>query len=75
MKTYESALKSARKVGASHAQGDDHVAQMVETLCRIHPGCNPKLVYEGAIRKSLSVKELAKLANTDLFGFGDLMFL
>lgn len=74
MKTYEAALKSARKVGAARAQGDDHVAQMVDTLCRIHPSCNPRLVYEGAIKKGLSVKVLATLANTDPLGFSDLMF-
>ena len=75
MKTFKQALKDGNKVGAANSQGLDQMAQMIDTLCKIHVGCNPKMIYEGAIKKGLTVRELTNLANHDPVAFGDLMFI
>lgn len=74
MKTYEQALKSASRAGAGKSLGIDHLAQTAYVLCRLHPGCSPKMIYDGAVKMGLSAQQLQKLANESPTKFGDLMF-
>lgn len=68
--TYEEALASAKKVGASRAEGDPLLAQIIKALASVH-AINPKLVYAGAIKQRLSAAQVRKLSGLAL---GDLMF-
>lgn len=70
--SYEDALKTAKKVGASKAEGLPLLAQTIWTLSQVHRGINPKMVYDGALKKGLSAAEVRKLGPFDL---GDLMFV
>jgi len=72
--TYQQALKSARKIGASKTQGHAFLAMACETLASIH-AINPALVYEGAIKQGLDANALMKLADADPVVLGDLMFV
>ncbi len=74
-KTYKEALNAGDKVGASKAKGEDSIAQLCRTLCALHRGCNPAMIYNGAIKLEISGKELARLAVEEPFMFGDLMFV
>lgn len=74
MKSYKQALKDAYKVGVSKAEPNDFMATMVETWCKVHIGCNPELVYKGAIKKGLTAQQISFLATKDPAKFGDLMF-
>ena len=69
--TYEQALKESKKVGASKAEGLPLLAMTVATLAHVH-AINPKLVYEGAIKKGLSADQVRRL---DPISLGDLMFV
>lgn len=75
MKTFKQALQEAKKVGAAKAQGEAHIAQLAHTLCIGHPGCNPEMIYNGALKLNLSAKALMRMASEDPAGFGDLMFV
>lgn len=72
-KTYEQALAEGKKVGVSKARGDAHLAQTAWTLCQLHRGANPKMIYDGAIKRRLTPLDLIKLAK-DPVVFSDLMF-
>jgi hypothetical protein len=68
--TYEEALKTAKKVGVSKADGLPLLAITVETLAMAH-AISPKLAYEGAVKLRLTASQVRKL---DLSGLSDLMF-
>ena len=71
---YDQALKRGAKIGASKAKGDIMLALLCRTLAAVH-AINPRLVYEGAKKKGLTYKEVAKLGAADPVALGDLMFL
>ena len=71
---YDQALKHGAKVGASRAEGDIMLALLCRTLAAVH-AINPRLVYEGARKKGLTNKEVAKLGADDPVALGELMFL
>jgi hypothetical protein len=71
--TCDEALKRAEKVGASKAGKQEFLAQICKTLASIH-AINPGLVYVGATKLGLDARQVAKLADTDPAGLGDLMF-
>lgn len=69
--TYEEALKAANKAGASKAEDNlPLLAITVATLALVH-AIDPKLVYAGAIKRSLTAASVRKL---DPVSLGDLMF-
>ena len=68
--TYDEALKAAKRVGASKAEGLPLLAMTVATLALAH-AINPKLVYAGAIKRSLTAFSVRKL---DPVSLADLMF-
>jgi hypothetical protein len=68
--TYEKALKAAKRVGASKAEGIPLLAMTVATLALVH-AINPRLAYAGAIKRSLTAAQVRKL---DPMSLGDLMF-
>jgi len=70
--SYEDALKAAKKAGASKAEGLPLLAQTIWALAQVHRGINPKMVYDGAVKKGLSAAEVRKLKPVAL---GDLMFV
>lgn len=71
---YDQALKHGAKVGASKAEGDTMLALLCRTLAAVH-AINPRLVFEGAKKKGLTYKEVAKLGADDPVALGDLMFV
>jgi hypothetical protein len=68
--TYEEALKASKKIGASKAEGLPLLAMTAATLALAH-AINPKLVYAGAIKRSLTAASVRKL---DPVSLGNLMF-
>ncbi len=72
--TYEQALKKAERVGASRAGAQEFLALVCKTLASLH-AVNPALVFEGAKKLKLDAKQVAKLADSDPAGLGDLMFV
>lgn len=68
--TFEQALAAAKKSGLSKVEGLPLLAVTVETLALVH-ATNPKLVYDGAVKKRLSASQVRKLSPVNL---GDLMF-
>ena len=72
--TYEQALKSGDKTGASNANPEEFLAQICQTLASIH-AINPALVFEGAKKRKLTARKVAKLGAYDPVALGDLMFV
>lgn len=68
--TYHEALKAAKEIGASKAEGLPLLAMTIKTLGLVH-AISPRLVYEGAVRHGLSAADVRKL---DSVKFGELMF-
>ena len=64
-KPYKDALSEARKAGAGKAAGDAELAQTCFALCKIHRGLNPSLLYDGAIVRGLSPRELVKWGGSE----------
>jgi hypothetical protein len=71
--TYQQALAEGDRVGASRCSATAHLAQICRTLAFVH-AINPELVFNGAMKKGLNAKQVAKLANDDPVVFGNLMF-
>jgi len=67
---YDEALKAAEKVGASKAENLPLLAMTVATLALAH-AINPRLVYAGAVKRSLTAALVRKL---DPVSLGNLMF-
>lgn len=58
----------------SKAGPEEFLAMTCETLAGIH-AISPALVFEGAKKRGLTAKEVAKLAADDPVALGDLMFV
>ena len=58
--TYEEALKESSRVGASKGAGLVFLAQTVKALSYVH-AINPKLVYDGAVKKALTANQVEML--------------
>ena len=72
--TYNQALQTAQKIGASKAQGKALLAMLCESLAYVH-AINPALVFAGAVKQGIDAKALMKLADADPVALGDLMFV
>jgi hypothetical protein len=71
--SYKEALAEAMRVGASKAAGHALLAQTCSLAPRIHPGISASMLYDGAVKRSVSVIELARhLPDGDWLS--DLMF-
>lgn len=68
--SYAEALKAAKEIGASKAEGLPLLALTIKTLALVH-AISPRLVFEGAVRHGLSAADVRKLDGVRL---GDLMF-
>lgn len=73
--TYEKALKACNKNGVCQVSDECYLAALCETLCTVHRGVNPEMVYDGARKKNLSSNAVAKLALEAPTKFADLMFV
>ncbi len=69
--SYKQALKEAERTGASKADGLAHLAQVCFILSRVH-AVSPELIYNGAVKRRLTARQVAKL---DPIALGDLMFV
>jgi hypothetical protein len=67
---YQDALREVERVGASKAQGLPLLAMTLRALALAH-AINPKLAFDGAVKRRLSANEVRKLGPVEL---GDLMF-
>lgn len=73
---YTAALKQGKAVGASQATDSQAMALFCESSIQILCGAvSPALVWEGAMKKGLTVTELGKLASTDPGAVADLMWV
>lgn len=68
--TYEQALNAAKKVGASKAEDLPLLAMTLATLALAH-AINPRLAFDGAVKKRLTATQVRKLSPLSL---GNLMF-
>lgn len=69
--SYKQALKAASKVGAAHAQGLPHLAQMCAVLAPL--ACViPEHIYITAARRSLSGDDVRRMAAADPLSLLDL---
>ena len=69
--TYNQALAEAKKIGVSKCEGFPHLAITIQALSTPH-AVIPELIYNGALKKGLSAKDVRKLTLDDFF---DLMFV
>lgn len=72
--TYEQALKRGEWSGASRAGEEEFLALVCKSLAGLH-AISPALVYEGAKKRKLTARQVAKLAVDDPVALGDLMFV
>jgi hypothetical protein len=72
--TYEQALKRGEQAGARKANEEEFLALICKSLASLH-AISPALVYEGAKKRRLTAKQVAKLAEDDPVALGDLMFV
>lgn len=73
---YASALKVCRAKGATHAPNDALMAGLCQDVVQILVGAvSPQLVWEGAMKKGLTAKELLNLCHTDFMAIDDLQWL
>jgi hypothetical protein len=72
--TYEQALKRGERSGANRAGEQEFLALVCKSLASLH-AISPALVYEGAKKRRLTAKQVAKLAEDDPVALRDLMFV
>lgn len=68
--TYKQAVKTGEKAGASRAGTEEFLAMLCKSLASLH-AINPALVFDGAKKRRLTAKQVAKLAVDDPVGIGD----
>ncbi|GAS94897.1 hypothetical protein MMAG44476_21822 [Mycolicibacterium mageritense DSM 44476 = CIP 104973] len=74
--TYDEALTSLRRIGAAHADTAGQIAGLCSSTLQITCGAlSPKLVYEGAMKRGLTVKEFATMMSTDPHAVSELQWL
>lgn len=72
---YEQTLAAARKVGAGCADDAGAMALFCEANIQLLCGAvSPRLVWEGAQRKGMTLLELGRLAGKDPMAVADLMW-
>jgi hypothetical protein len=73
---YAAALKVARAKGAVHAPNDARMAGLCQDVVQILAGAvSPQLVWEGAMKKGLTAKQLLNLCHTDYMAVDDLQWI
>jgi len=73
---YAAALKVARAKGAVHAPDDALMAGLCQDVVQILAGAvAPQLVWEGAMKKGLTAKQLLNLCHTDYVAVDDLQWI
>lgn len=72
--TFDQALKRGEQTGVSKAGTEEFPALICKSLASLH-AINSALVFEGAKKRKLSAKQVAKLAVDDPVALGDLMFV
>lgn len=74
--TYAEVIASGRAIGASRATDAQAMALFCESSIQILLGAvSPKLIWEGAMKKGLTFRELAALVSNDPRAAEDLMWL
>ncbi|MDQ0809790.1 hypothetical protein QFZ63_001504 [Streptomyces sp. B3I7] len=73
---YAAALKACRAKGAVHAPNDALMAGLCQDVVQILVGAvSPQLVWEGAMKKGLTAKQLLSLCHTDYVAVDDLQWI
>lgn len=73
---YAAVLALYRAKGAAHAPNDALMAGLChDTLQTLVGAVSPQLVWEGAMKKHLTAKELLHLCHTDIFAVDDLQWI
>lgn len=76
MTDFDEALSRAAGAGSVHAADEDLMAAFCKyDLQRIAGAVSPRLVWTGARKKGLTVKELTQLAGTDPWAVESLQWL
>jgi hypothetical protein len=73
---YAAALATYRTKGAAHAPDEALMAGLCQNTIQTLVGAvHPQYVWEGAMKKGLTAKQLLHLCNTDIFAVDDLQWL
>lgn len=73
---YAAALAVCHAKGAAHAPNDALMAALCQDVIQTLVGAvHPQYVWEGAMKKGLTAKELLHLCRTDVMAVSDLMWL
>lgn len=73
---YAAALKVCRAKGAAHAPTNALMAGLCQDVVQILVGAvSPQLVWEGAMKKGLTAKQLLNLCRTDYMAVDDLQWI
>lgn len=73
---YAAALKVCRAKGAAHAPNDALMAGLCQDVIQTLAGAvSPQLVWEGAMKKGLTAKELLNLCHDDFMAVDDLQWI
>jgi hypothetical protein len=73
--TYEAALKSGKKIGASNCNETELLAWICSGLQLTCGAVSPKLVFEGAQKKGLKAKDIAKMVHDNPAAIEELMWV
>lgn len=74
--SYETALKNGKAKGASGCSDAEALALFLESSIQLLCGAvSPKLVWEGAMKKGLSLREVGALASSNSRAIEDLMWV
>jgi hypothetical protein len=60
--TYKEALKGEKKTGVKNCSEVEFLAGFCQTLPLIVGAVSPELVFNGAVKRKLSAKDLSKMA-------------
>jgi len=75
IQTYAEALKSGRKAGASHCTDTELLAGLLDSTAQILLGAvSPRLMWEGAMAKGLTSKQVMTMIRDDPQAAADLMW-
>lgn len=73
---YAAALKVCRAKGSAHAPTDALMAGLCQDVVQVLVGAvSPQLVWEGAMKKGLTAKELLDLCHADFMAVDDLQWI
>jgi len=72
---YQATLKAAKKKGTANCNDNELLALWLQNIQFLCGAVSHELVYQGAIKKGLTYREVKKLANENPQAIEDLMWV